>query len=550
MKKTILSKITSLLLGMMVVCFFSSCSDEDNDKATDKTLGIEDLLKISNTDFKVGKSGEGNLLDDYLGLIASASAASKTNDEESEKILESYLKRFEEIKDYCEHKSDSVKEADPELYDHLLDSLETVNQEKGLKSIVAGIGQIFGTYGWAELHYMDVGADGKTRMMSTLVIFPTNLFCDLNADHVILCPHWTIASDDERPTNYSEANHMDYKAENSNVMAGEWAAFDEYLVIMPDYEGYGVSKDVSHPYLIREVQARQCIVALMKGIGWFTSDTSLWPGDGHDEEIDDDYKIVIEGFSQGGAVSAATYRYYLEHRNESWAKKLPIAGAVCGDGPHDPYATLKYYCKTNFVEMPVAPAMVLKGLCDYDPEMIAAKCTPSDFCRPGFINSGIFEAIESKKYNTDQCNDIVYNYAKSHPNEIQLKGGHLTADQMLTDAAYNYFYNGKLIKGADYQKLALLKKCLEKNSVAYNFTPPSDAHFTFFHSDGDRVVPYDNYLSMKNAWGTNRLLGVTYTGKGKSSHVEMGTIFFKSYHDDYVDDIIDGDWKSGEKSVD
>ena len=545
MKRSVLLLFASAI-ALTEVSLFTACSDDDDDGKVEETIvKIDELLKAGDPTVRISDSGVGNLLDDYRNLIKGLSGS---NDDEDLMELDFYKQRLSEIEAYCQHKSDSVKEADPERYQQALDSLRAADPSNSLD---AGLGQIFGTYGWAVLSYMDVGADGKKRRMSTLALFPRNVFCSLNAEHVILCPHWTIASDAERPTNYVEASSFSYKSDNSNVMAGEWAAFDEYLVIMPDYEGYGESKDVAHPYLIREVQARQCIMALLKGMAWFTSDKEMWGENGHGEKINEDYKIVIEGFSQGGAVSAATYRYFLEHKDEAWAKNLPIAGAVCGDGPHDPFATLTYYCTTNYVEMPVAPAMVLKGLCDYDPEMIAAKCTPDDFCNPGFIKSGIFEAIASKNYNTDQCSDFVYKYAKAHPDEIKLRDdGGLSADEMLTPAAYNYFTTGKLIKGADYQKLAILKKCLQKNSVAYNFTPPSDAHFTFFHSNGDRVVPYENYLSMKNAWGTGKLRGVTYKGDNKESHVEMGTIFFKSYHSGLVNDIIDGDWKAGEETKD
>ena len=545
MRKCFLLKLTALSLTLAVSFAFSSCSDDkDNEEVEHKTTNIDDLLKASKASVHVEDVGVGNLFDDYKEVIKKLSAS---NDAEDQMELKIYQNKLAELEKYCEHKSDSVKEADPKGFNHALDSLKSLDPAN---SLMAGVGQIFGTYGWATLLYSDLGADGKIRTMSMLVIYPVNCFCDLNAEHVILCPHWTIAGDDERPTAFVDSSGFDYNSDNSNVMAGEWAAFDEYLVIMPDYEGYGSSKDVPHPYLMREVQARQCIISLLMGIDWFTADSDEWGGQGHDENIDDDYKIVIEGFSQGGAVSAATYRYYLEHKNESWAKNLPIAGAVCGDGPHDPYATLKYYCTTNYVAMPVAPAMVLKGMCDYDPEMIAAKCTPADFCNAGFVKSGIFEAIASKKYSTDQCSDFALNYAKEHPDEIKLdKNGHLTADQMLNEAAFNYFLNGKLIKGANYQKLALLKKCLEKNSVAYNFIPPEGAHFTFFHSDEDKVVPYDNYLAMKKAWGTNKLCGITYIGEGKTDHVKMGTNFFKDFHDDYVEDILDGHWKSGEKSV-
>lgn len=540
-------KYCIILLWVMVTAFsISSCHDDDDDYGgivDHAEVHIDELLKNGNPNSEVTASGEGDLLEDYRNIIKDLTGG---NDEDDQDELEFYKKKLAELEAYCKHKSDSLKAADPEAYQHALDSLRALDPANSLD---AGLGQMFARYGWCTITYMDVGADGKERKMSTLVVYPVNLLGSLTANHVILCPHWTIASDAERPSNFADSGAFRYSNGNANVMAGEWVSYDRCLVILPDYEGYGASKDVPHPYLFREVQARQCIISLLRGIGYYTSNKKYWSVKGHDKKLDKDYKIVIEGYSQGGAVSAATYRYYLEHKNEDWAKDMPIAGAVCGDGPYDPFATLKYYCKTNLVEMPVAAAMVLKGLCDYDPEMKAAKCTLADFCNPALIKSGIFEAIASKNYNTDQCSDFAFNYAKGHPDEMKLRDdGSMPADQMFTPAAYNYFLNGRLIKGANYQKLSLLKKCLEKNSVCYNFTPPSDAHFTFFHSDGDRVVPFDNYTSVKNAWGGSKIYGVTYKGEKKTNHMGVGEIFFKSYHHTYVNNILKDKWESGEKT--
>ena len=249
MKRSVLLLFASAI-ALTEVSLFTACSDDDDDGKVEETIvKIDELLKAGDPTVRISDSGVGNLLDDYRNLIKGLSGS---NDDEDLMELDFYKQRLSEIEAYCQHKSDSVKEADPERYQQALDSLRAADPSNSLD---AGLGQIFGTYGWAVLSYMDVGADGKKRRMSTLALFPRNVFCSLNAEHVILCPHWTIASDAERPTNYVEASSFSYKSDNSNVMAGEWAAFDEYLVIMPDYEGYGESKDVAHPYLIREVQS-------------------------------------------------------------------------------------------------------------------------------------------------------------------------------------------------------------------------------------------------------------------------------------------------------
>ncbi len=83
--------------------------------------------------------------------------------------------------------------------------------------------------------------------------------------------------------------------------------------------------------------------------------------------MEDDWSGVAIGYSQGGAVAAGVLRYCQEHNETS----LRLKGAICGDGPYDPLATLKRYIEMDKLYMPVAPALLLKGAIDTDPDMIA-----------------------------------------------------------------------------------------------------------------------------------------------------------------------------------
>ena len=82
------------------------------------------------------------------------------------------------------------------------------------------------------------------------------------------------------------------------------------------------------------------------------------------KSMEDDWSGVAIGYSQGGAVAAGVLRYCQEHNETS----LRLKGAVCGDGPYDPLATLKRYIEMDKLYMPVAPAMLLKGAIDTDPD--------------------------------------------------------------------------------------------------------------------------------------------------------------------------------------
>lgn len=384
--------------------------------------------------------------------------------------------------------------------------------------------------------YTTLGADGKMIESSMLVAWPWNpILPNPHPDHIVLGCHCTVTSDKERPSNYSNLPLQT----DVRIIVGEWASTAivaglgsalislitspaQCLVVMPDYEGYGNTATRAHPYLNRELQGRQCIDAAQAALQWYEA---------NEKNLDSGYKTVSVGYSQGGAVSAASYRYWLEHKTRY--NKLNFAGAVCGDGPYDPYATLKLYVSRNEMEMPCAPALVLKGMVDSDKEMIAAGARLEDYLTQDFIATGIFDAIASKKYNTSELDRMVKTYANNNPGTLRYnRSGNLMAETVLTPAAFAYFKNGTLpADKAVADKLTLLKHCLRKNAINYktddkDWIPPTGAKFSFFHSPLDIVVPYDNLTSVQQSWGENssRCRYIRYTAN-IPSHADVGTQF-------------------------
>lgn len=384
--------------------------------------------------------------------------------------------------------------------------------------------------------YTTLGADGKTIQSSMLVAWPWNpILPNPHPDHVILGCHATVTSDKQRPTNYSDLPLQT----DVRIIVGEWASKAivvelgsaiynliaspvQCLVVMPDYEGYGNTSTKPHPYLNRELQGRQCVDAALAALQWYEA---------NEKSLNDDYKTVSVGYSQGGAISAASYRYWLEHKTRY--SKLNYAGAVCGDGPYDPYATLKLYVSRNEMEMPCAPALVLKGMVDSDKEMLAAGARLEDYLTPDFIATGIFDAIATKRYKTDELDDMVRAYAIKNPGTLRYnRSGNVLAETVLNPATFAYFKNGTLPADKDMaDKLVLLKHCLRKNALNFkkddqDWLPPTGAKFSFFHSPLDIVVPYDNLTSVKQSWGdnSNRCRYIKYEAN-IPSHSDVGTQF-------------------------
>ncbi len=518
------------LMAVLGGLFTTSCSDDDEEtqNITPEEAERNEYFKYDAADVEVVEKTTFNVLDEIEKRIANSSDA---NSDEEKSMLAFYKKKYDDLQAFAEQTADSIVATNPG------------------NSKVAITGQLL-EMGRVTLSYTDKGADGKYKRMSLLVVYPTRFFVNIDAKNIILGCHYTITSDHERPTNTGFQGMSD-----ACLLGAEWATTSNYLVIMPDYEGYGASKDATHPYLNREVQARQTLKALIVGMNWFTGS--------HGEEFAS-RNVVVEGFSQGGAVAAATYRYWLEHSKEKWIEtaSFHIAGAVCGDGPYDPLATLQFYCKENWLSMPVAPALMLKGLCDTDEYAIKAGLKVDDFVSDAFYKSGIFERIASKLYTTDGCSGALKDYNKDHPGTFTINAdGSLPTDQVLNKETYQYFRNGtepannpELLK-----KLKALRFCLEKNSLAYNFKPQDlkikvnmgytnmtlslPCQFSFLHGKYDTVVPYDNLSSINNKWGENKakyIRGINYY-----DHGDMGKAFFLVAHDEMVEEMLNGSWKPG-----
>jgi len=529
MKKGLLSwYVLSILLAGAGIAFFSSCSNEEesaNDEISPEEAERNEYFKYDPSQVEVVEETTFNLLDEMSKRIANNSDA---NSEEEVAMLEYYKAQYDRIQAFAERTADSIAAAEPG------NSLEAI------------AGQIL-EMGRAVISYNDIGADGKTKRMSMLVIYPTRFFVDIDAKNIILGCHYTITDNNERPTATGFQGLSD-----ACLLGAEWATTENYLVVMPDYEGFGSSVDSKQPYLIREVQARQCIKALNVAINWFKND--------HGEEFSEG-KVVVEGFSQGGAVAAATYRYWLEHINDNWARTManPIVGAVCADGPYDPLSTLKYYCEKDWLSMPVAPALMLLGLCETDKDAIKAGLEPDDFFSDDFCKSGIFERINEKTHPTTHCEYALGDKPGSMKVTDHTK---VSASDAFKKEVFEYFRDGKQPTDNPelLNKLNVLKNCLMKNRLfdnfdlkpsyvltaklgpftgTYNFAP----QFTFFHGLWDTVVPYDNIISVGNTWGFDRIKVVQF--QNYFDHGDVGRSFFLEIHDKLVHEILDNKWSPG-----
>ena len=196
------------------------------------------------------------------------------------------------------------------------------------------------------VYYRSVGANGDSIVLSGKVFAPKNK----QPKGVILLPHYTIAANKEVP---------------SQGTSYEARAFrDEYVLIMPDYIGYGATADLFPPYLDGALAAQNCV-----DMYWASRNAidSLCPGAFTDS-------IYIVGFSQG----AATALWTLKLLEEQYADRIHVKACVAGSGPYDVAAMYDVAVAENKVGLPMAvPLLVMGTSAAYDLHL-----QPEDFFTP------------------------------------------------------------------------------------------------------------------------------------------------------------------------
>ena len=266
---------------------------------------------------------------------------------------------------------------------------------------------------WFTYTYPSVNADGEPVTLSAMACMPDEDCKHIN--NVIIGCHVTITSNKECPSRYSEEGSAASDVSMLMNHAGSGLVFHSTqgnmpyynLVILPDYEGYGVTREHAHPYLYQELTARQVVDATRYGISLYKMDRAV---DDIRHSFRSGWRSICVGYSQGGSVALATQRFIEQN---GLTDELQLAGSVCGDGPYDMMATLMYYVgqykKGKNLSMPVVLPLIIKGMCDNNPYMVDHQ--PSDYIQEHFLETGILDWLTKKDLTTD---DITTNWAKQY----------------------------------------------------------------------------------------------------------------------------------------
>lgn len=317
------------------------------------------------------------------------------------------------------------------------------------------------------VHYTSVDQHGDTLTLSGKVTVPAK-----QAKGVILLPHYTIASNDEAPSNSNKGEQQFFR--------------DDYILVMPDYIGYGASRDRVHPYLCGDLTARNCVDMLF-------AVSSQLPAISIDT-------ISILGYSQGGA----TALWILKLLEEEYADRIHVKACYAGGGPYDVAATYDVAMAENKVFMPLLIPMLVMGTSEaYDLNL-----QRNIFLTPA-MDSLYDDFVTSKSHKFTELFFKMPNHKVSY---------------WLSEA-------GMDISRPETRKLydGLLRSSL------VHYTPEPDericpdwrpkAPVYVLHSYKDAIVTFRCAESLRQCWG--ELPNVTYDFGNFGSHMHTSKVFYK-----------------------
>ena len=414
-------------------------------------------------------------------------------------------------------------------------------------------------------NYPTVNTAGEPIVLSSALVAwtPKDRQEGDSIESVHIYGHATIGADEERPTSsgFSKEQVMLQTlprrtyGETFGGVAADYVG--RCIIIAPDYEGFGVTKDRPHPYLSQRLTAQQVLDAANYGLELYRKQSgSNYKSDETDEEpllpIKSDWRTFAIGYSQGGAVTLALQRLIEE---QGQAEQLHFYGSICGDGPYDLIETMRYYFDDNgtsydaetdhrkgICTYPVVVPMIIKGMCANHPAMAPYRI--EDFLSQQLIDTDVLSWIDSKEYTTSEMSKLWYDQLQngldtldrhyspeqmaemfSTPKEDKV-WGHL--DKMFIPAAFDYLNNADNLavvpqKAANAQQA--LHRALADNSVVTGWEPKH--RIQFYHSRGDMVVPFGNYLAFRDAHpdGENSIYRINDTFTD-TDHITAATIFF------------------------
>ncbi len=336
-------------------------------------------------------------------------------------------------------------------------------------------------------NYESVAADGSPITLSALLAYPYDESLGESAEentpnNVVLYNHFTLTANNECPTSINERFSF------QNTLAAMWAnSRRRSLVVIPDYEGYGVSADRPHPFVQQPALARQGVDALRAGLQLY-KELGL-------PALADGWQTVTYGGSQGGGQALAVHRMIEEN---GLVDELNFAGSISSGGPYDPLKVLEHLMATPTVSYPALYPLTLIGLCFDSPYLEGVD--PRVFFTDEMNDLGLIDIINTKEYRTTEIGAMMRQYDAEHDGALGYNGSEFLTNKVIRQDIIDCFA-GKEVADPDVLPLVEnLKKaiCASNNQIELGWKPQHPT--IMLHSSQDTYVAYSNFLATEAAW--------------------------------------------------
>lgn len=302
---------------------------------------------------------------------------------------------------------------------------------------------------------------GESVNASGIIAYPS----DGVLKGVVLSGHYSIGANKEAPSSTLSS------VESALALFG-------YLVITPDYLGFGATQDLPQTYLHAETAGRVSVDMVFAAREYLDSM----------EMNIDGRPVIAAGYSQG-AFSALAFTRMAE---EDYAGSISVEQVFAGGGPYEPASMFDLFIKEDEVENPSTVLLTITGL-DY------AEQLNLDYGRvfQEPLLSNYKEWCVSKRYTLGQINQLL-------------------GTKKLSGFMHPDLFTPSM--NADFRKIMT---ALAQNGLT-GWSPK--APVLFVHGTKDRTVPYVNaeraFSSFSASGATVNLISVN------SDHSETAISFY------------------------
>ena len=287
-------------------------------------------------------------------------------------------------------------------------------------------------------NYPSVDPFGNPCTLSgTITVDKSLLKDDKPYNGILLFNHFTIYATTQAPS-------------RGAVEFPTGAAFTNFIIVAPDYYGFGITEKEPQAYCISRANGRAALDAYLAAKRMI-DDLQVKKGD----------DFVIAGYSEGGQTTMSVLREISERHSE-----IKVKRAFAGDGPYDINSMFDAVAKGS-TEMPSTVCNVL-------------------WAYNHFFNLGY------------DIHDYLKDPVASHFDEwfLSKKNKRIALDEELIKTKKTSDICTEAILDASTPMSRRFKEAFKADALTSGWTPRSDFDVMLFHDTKDDVVPVDNFYAM------------------------------------------------------